>query len=269
MARIEKAIKAIDIYNEQFDYFFIEKLNKITPEQMALIPDSLQFKIQRYGSRATGEWLSFQEKMWILSVVFKLNVTIMVDDAENSINMRDFGKATKAERAKVNNSELLGDMQIKSAFVIADRDMMNSSLYMNHVCNTKIYSLIKDVIENVNHKKQQKYIKAKKDLEIILSLLTNYEATKTRIATEYKLTIPMWYALLYFSSGEKLGAHFYKKDFKYAYTSSTFSLHKDMKILYDRGLLTRRGGVKYHKYSLSAAGVNLLQRIMDNVVFNF
>lgn len=266
----KKPIKQIDLYNEQFNYYFTERLNNITPKELALLPKDLAFKIYKGGVEGSAERLSFQEMMWILSVVFTKNITIMVEDRENGVNMVDFGKANRASRGKIVNGELLEDMRIKASFVIADRELMAASLYMNHVSTSNIYSLIKTVIPNVNHSKNQKFVQARRDMNLILTMLTNYEATKRRIAMDYGLTMPMWYALLYFSTGEKLGASFYSNDaFKYAYSSNRLTMHKDMKYMEDHGYLLRRGEKLKYRYTLTSAGLNLLSRIMDNIVLKF
>lgn len=266
----KKPIKKIDIYNENFNNFFTEKLNQITPKQRSLIPNDLAFKIYKHGDKASSEHLTFQEKLWILSVAFSHSVTIMVHDKERGIGMRDFGKASQANEGKILNGELLEDMRIHSTFVMADKELMTASLYMNHVSCSNIYSLIKEIVENANHSVNKKFVKAKKDMNTILSFLTNYEATKRRIAMDYELTMPQWYALLYFSTGnDKLGVDFAKRDFKYAYASNAFTLQGDMKKLVNRGFLFRRGVKGTYKYYLTAAGVNLLNRIMDNIVLKF
>lgn len=267
MPSVKEPVKKIDIYNEQFNYFFVNKLNSITPEQKNLIPKDLLFKIFRTGNEGSAEKLSFNEKMWILSVAFKHNITIMVDDAKNGIGMRDFGKASQANKGKIKNNELLEDMRINSSFVIADKELMAASLYMNHVSTSSIYSLIKEIIPNVNHKKNQQFTKAKKEINIILSFLINYESNKKRLAMDYGITVPKWYALIYFAIGEKLGHDFYDKDFKYAYSANRWTLNRDMNELHDSGYLLRRGVKKQYKYSLTAAGVNLLNRIFDNILF--
>ncbi len=265
----KKPIKKIDIYNENFNHFFVEKLNKITPEQKALIPESLSFKIYRYGSEAGSEMLSFQEKMWILSTVFKHHVTIMVDDDERGICMKEFSKSQQALKGEIKNGPLLDSLRVHSSFIMADKELMASSLYMNHVCTTNIYSLVKELIENTSHKRDRAFVKAKKEINTILEFLSNYEATKRKIAIDYELTMPMWYALIYFSKNEKLGVDFYDGDFKYAYASNKVTMHRDMKRLQDMGYLLRRGKKLQYRYSLTGAGINLLDRIMNNIILKF
>lgn len=266
---VKKQVKQIDLYNPQFDHYFIDKLNNITPEERALLPERLSFKIYKFGIEGSSERLTFQEKMWILSVVFKQSVTIMVEDRKNGIGMREYGKARAANRGKINNGELLDEMQVHSAFVIGDRELMAASLYMDHVCCSNIFSLVKEIIKNTGHKKNQQFIKSKKDVNEILKFLTNYEAKKRRIALDYGMTMPKWYALLYFSTGEKLGADFYNRDFQYAYASNRITLHRDMKWLQENGYLMRRGEKLKYRYSVTGAGLNLLNRIMDNIILKY
>lgn len=265
----KKSIKQIDIYNENFNHFFVEKMNKITPEQSALIPKDLSFKIFRSGALANLDRLSFQEKMWILSVVFKHNITIVIDKADNALNMREFGRAADAQRGKLRNIELLETMRAHSAFVVSDKELMMSLLYMNQASCSNIYTLVKELIANANHKRNLSFVKNKKNIQTILAFLINYESNKKRIAMDYGLSMPKWYALLYFSYAENLGAEFYNNAFKYAYASSRLTLHKEMKQLQDQGYLVRRGIKRAYKYSVTSAGINLLNRIFDNIILKF
>lgn len=266
--QVEKLpIKSVDIYNENFDHFFIRKLNSMTDEQRNKLPKELSYKIFRNGFEGSAERLKFQEKMYILSVAFGHKVTIMVDDEKEGVNMREFSKAQKASIGKVKNGELLEDMRVHAGFVIADKELMAASLYMNHASCSNIYSLVKELIPNTNHKVNQKFLKAKKEINTILNFLINYEANKKLLAMNYNLTMPKWYALLYFSVGEKLALDFYDKDYKYAYSSDRRALHRAMVALSNEGFLVRRGEKKKYRYAITASGLNLLNRIFDNILF--
>lgn len=269
MEATKKPIKNVDIYNENFNNYFVEHLNRITPEQRGLIPEELNIKIFKRGNTASAERLNFQEKMYILSVVFKRKVTLKIEDLENGLTVKDYANAKKAQAGKYPNLQAAEDMRSHAAFVLADRDLMNAELYLNHLSSSNIYTLVKAIIPNTNHKIEKKYTENKAIIQRVFKFLENYESKKKRIRTDYQITMPEWYALVYFANGERLGLDFYDKDMKYAYSSNRRVLHRALQRLTEIGLLQRSGPLKSHKYKLTSRGINVLDRIFNNIILNY
>ena len=269
MRGVKKLIKAIDIYNPEFNFYFTEKLNMMTPEQRNLLPIELSNKIFKKKNVASAGALAFNEIIYILSVVFKQNITIVVQDDKHGLSTKDFKASVEAQKGNITNGELLEKMQMKSAFILSDKQLMQSLLYMNQVNCGPLFTLLKEIISNNTHKRDKNYKGAKTRIEEIFKFLLNYETHKKRIATDFRLTMPEWYALLFFSTGEQLGNDFYNKHFKYSYNSDRISLFRGLNRLYKEGYLNRRGGAKEHRYSLSGSGINLLQRILDTIILKY
>lgn len=264
-----KKVRIAEIYNENFNHFFTEKLNSITIEQKQKIPNDLAFKIYSRGNEASARKLNFNEKMWLLEVVFGLNVTITVEDPINGLETKDYNAARKAQRGSLTNGELLDVLKIKSVFVIGGKQLMESILYMSHVTTTGIYQLVKKYIPNAGHEKNMKFEDQRKAFANTLRFLKHYEANKRRIASDYGLSMPEWYALIYFAIGESFAVDFYKKDFLYSYNSSSINLHKAITRLYNNGYLLRKQIAKKHKYTVSSKGIDTLNRIFDNILLKF
>lgn len=261
-----KYIRNAEIYNENFNHFFTEKLNGMTPEQRAELPIEITNKIFRRGEVASAGFLNFNEKMYILSTVFQCSVTITVSDEANGLDIKDYTAALKVQRDTMSNGELLEKLKIKSAFVLGSKELMSSLLYMAHVENTGIYQLIKNYIPNADHEKNAKFMEGKKAFIKTLSFIKKYEANKQKISSDYGLTMPEWYALIYFSINEGLAKDFYNRDFTYAYNSNRRTLHAALISMCNHGYLVKRQFGKSHKYSASSKGLDLLNRIFNNIL---
>lgn len=267
MTYLAKKISAADLYNENFNYYFTMKLNAITADQRALLPQELSYKIFKRGTEASAGLLNMNEKMWILSLVFKQNITIIVDDPADGLDVKEGMASLKAQRGKMGNGKLLEYLQIKSAFVLGDKELMSSVLYMAHVCCSSIYQLAKKHIpNNIDHARNRKFMNDRKAFLTTLDFLKNYEATKRRISSDYGLTMPEWYALIYFATKEGFASDFYDKDFKYSYNSNRRNLHVGMKRIADLGYLQKRHINRKDKYTITAKGVDILGRIFNNIL---
>lgn len=269
MVGAKNKIKTIDIYNENFNHFFVERLNMLQPEDRRKIPNELMIKIFRRGNEASAERLNFNEKLWILTVALQHKVTITIDSPDG-ISIKEFKGAVQAQKGEIMNSQLLDAMRVNSAFILGDTELVKALMYMAHVSTSPIYKLIqKEYIANASHKKDDNYKIQKDRLQNVLKLLINYEANKKRISSDYRIDPCQWLALLYFSTGEKLGTDFYNEAMRYATNSSRPNLHKGMKRMHDDGYLDRRGGKNDYRYSLTAKGINIFNRILESIIMKF
>jgi hypothetical protein len=269
MPTTKNDIRSADIYNENFNVYFVEKLNNMSPVQRNKLPLGLAFKIFQQGTKASSARLNFNERMWILAVVFGHKITLSIDD-DGGIDGKDLKAARKAQKGQMLNGELLEQMKLKSAFVLSDRDLMRSLMYMNHVCSTPIYTLIRnEIVANTSNIVDQRFKASRDKLQSVLKLLQNYEANKRRMFLDFKLSTCEWLALLYFSTGERPASPFYDGDMLYSYNSSRANLHGAMKRLEVEGFLDRRGMNGSFKCSLSSKGINLLNDILDKIVMKF
>lgn len=261
-----KKIRSTEIYNENFNHYFTEQLNSMTPEQKLRLPNDLSFKIYTRGNEASAEKLNFNEKVWILSVVFEKEWTLTVHDKDAGLDMENFITSIKVQRGAKLNGELLEGLRVKSFFALGGKEVMASLLYMAQVSCTGIYQLVKKHIPNADHAKNKKFVDQRTEFLKVLTFIKNYEAKKNRIAENYSLTMPEWYCLVYFSINEGFAKDFYNHEFTYAYNSNRRTLHSGMLNLYKRGLLTKRQSGKSDKYTTSAKGLDLLDRIFNNIL---
>lgn len=264
-----KTLKSAELYNENLNHFFTEKLNSMTPEQRLALPYELDYKIFRNGLAGSAEKLTFNEKFWMLQCVFGCDLVITVLDLENGLSIADYGAALKAQKGKLQNGELLNRFQTKTLFVLGGKELMSSLLYLTHVYCTSIYQLVKKHVPNADHKKNKAFVKEREAYNKTFEFIINYEANKKRITMDYGFNMPEWYCLLYFASNEGWAQNFYNRDLKYAYNSNNRDMHAALQKMYKNGYLTRRKfGIK-DKYTLSAKGMEMINRIFANILLKF
>lgn len=264
----ERTIRNLDIYVPNFDDMLLEKLERATPDQIEVMPSTLRFKVFKKG-KASIDKMNFFEKLYILSVCFKQNVVIATMDEDAGISGKDFNKALQAQKGKLNNKELLENMQIPALFVQSDKELMRSWLYMNYVQCSEIYTLIKGAHPREKSKRELKYIAYQRALAGVMKTICTYEGQKKSVIIQFKISVPELYALLYFYDGEKTGKDFYTVAFRHAYTSNRGDLGGALKKLHTEGYLDRRGTLKQLKYSITSKGIELVTRVMNKLIYNY
>jgi hypothetical protein len=264
-----KSLKNAQLYNENFEHFFTEKLLTLTPEQRLSLPKELSFKLFKYGNEGSAEKLTFNEKFYMLQTVFQCDFVITVMDAENGLSIADYTDALKAQKGKMLNGELLSKLRLKSGFALGGKELMQSITYISHVCCTSIYQLVKKHVPAANHKKNQDFVTEKLAFNKTLEFLRNYEGNKKLIAMNYGLSTPEWYALVYFSTNEAFAVDFYNRDYIYSYNSNKANLFKGVQRMHQQGYLIKRKAGNKDKYTISAKGMDLLNRIFNNILLKF
>ncbi len=259
---MERKLIKYDLYNENFEAWFLDKLKAITPEQRAKLPRELLFKLFKNQEIHNGS-ISILEKMYILSIAFGQNMTISVEADEGGLDASEYRKAVDAQKAVITNKELLETPAVRASFILSNRDLSNSIMYVNQAQCTDIYRLIKMINPKDLNKKDHKFKATKEALRNVVSFLLEYEKNFQRIIMEFQLDTAQVLALLYFSTGEKLGKDFYDKDFKYTYNRRLLS--NALTALTRSSCLTKRGGTTQIKYQLTAKGIDLLDRILSKI----
>lgn len=269
MIKHKNEIRDADIYNENFNHYFVDRLNNMSPYQRNLMPKELSFKIFQRGNVASTAKLNFNERTWILSNIFEYSISIVISEIDG-IGIKDFKNAIRAQNGEIVNSELLGPLHTNAAFILSDKDLNRSLLYMNHVCTSPIYSLVKkEVVANASNKPDKKFKDAKDRLTTVSKLLINYEANKRRMAMDFNIDPCKWLALLFFSTGEKTGVEFYNDAMRYSYNSAKSNLNMALNELYKDNYLSRRGTKVDYRYTLTSKGISLFNNLMDKIVMKF
>lgn len=261
-----RGIAKYDIYNESFDAYFRDILATITPAQKENMPLDLLAKVFK-GGDANSNLLSQNEKTYILSRVFGKQVAIVIQDEDKGFGINEFQGALKAQKAKMKNIDLLNKPVVNANFIFSDKQVFESLMYLNHAYCSDIYSLIKKINPAGISKTAKEKSTVKAAIKHLADLLMSYERHKKRIVMQYDLDVPKIYALLYFSGhAGKLGMDFYQKDFKHAYSANERSLKQAVMGLWRSGHLERRGGARYIRYSLSAKGIETLDKMLRKIL---
>lgn len=264
----EKTIRNLDIYVPNFDYMLLERLDRATPEQLEIMPSTLRFKVFKKG-KASIDFMTFNEKLYILSVCFKQTIVIATLDETTGISGKDFNKVLQAQKGKLNNKELLDNMQIPAVFVQSDKELMRAWQYMNYVQCSDVYNLVKGAHPREISKRESKYLAYQRALTGLMRTICTYEGHKKDVIIQFKISVPELYALLYFYDGEKTGKDFYNIAFRHAYTSNRGDLGAALMKLYTGGYLDRRGTLKQLKYSITSKGIELVTRVMNKLIYNY
>lgn len=266
MARI-KSINSEEVYSPNFDHYVELKIENINDDQLGLLEDSVQHKILRYKSKSVG-YMSLAEKMHVLSIGFSTAVYIVVSDHLNGIDANVFEASAKAQKGKIKNYELLKKLEDNSIFVLGDKQVATSLMYMNHAQASDIYNLLK--INNPREKtnKELRFDKKKEAVNGMIDLLIKYESRKRRALEQLGLNVPKFYGLLFFYQGEKLCKDFYDKKFKYAYSKSRTELSRGQAELYRDGYLEKRGVTRELKYSITSKGIDLLMKVLSKMLYD-
>jgi len=262
---MKRAINKYDIYNENFENYFRDLMATISLEQRERLPDDLLHKIFKKGVLNTGD-LSFKEKTYILSIAFNKHTTIVIEDERNGLTEKDFKASTRAQAGRITNTEVLENPSVRSSFILSDKELFNSIMYINHLQCTDIYRLIRRINPKERNKRDKSFAETREALRGLTTLLLSYEKNKKRLVMEHGLDVPQIYALLFFAGGERLGTDFYNREFKYAYSANARLLAKTLTGMHAKGLLKRRGGRKLVKYDLSARGIAILDKVLNKTI---
>lgn len=262
-------VNKFDIFNENFEEYFMAKVKNMSSQQMNQLPSELKNKLFQGGVVRSSYKLRFAEKAYILSTVFDSQMITMFSDNMEGLGPDQWAAAIAAQKGKIKNGELVNNIPINNMFIVGNKELMSPIVYLNHIFCSDIYQLFS--IPSVREKSvaEKQHIKRAKEYRGIIDLFTHYESSKKLIAHEFKLDMPSWYALLYFGNKERLGRPFYVSDFKYAYSSNKSNLYNALKKLVDTGYMSQRGKRNELKYTLTAKGLDTLNQIIDRVILNY
>lgn len=261
-------IDKYDFYSENFENYFKSKIESITEAQKNKLPDSLKYKIFK-NKEIVCSMLSFKEKVYVLNICFDANVVIHINDPGVELGAEDFKTIEDTQRGKVTNTELLQSPKIQSGFVMGDRNLFQAMTYLNHMYTSEIYTLFRKIKVSDRSKKDKNYARGKEVVAGVTDLILKHEQYKKKIIMEFNITPQELYALLYFSTGEKFGKHFAQRDFKFAFNSTGRMLTGTIKNLTDKGYLNRRGKTSHYRYTLTAKGQDLLNKIISRIIDNY
>lgn len=263
----KKVLGNLDIYCPNFDHHLQLKLEHITPEQVAALDDTVQYKIFQYKEKVIG-YLKWTEKLHINSIAFGCPVVICSFDEEKGISPILFNETVKAQLGHIKNSKLLDDLIGNTVFIQGDRQVMESLLYMNYVETSDIYNLIRMNDPREKSKRELELNTKQNALKSVVDSFLKYERNKKKVLMQFKLNQPKLYGLLFFYEGQKLCKDFYDRAFKYSYISSRPQLSRALAEMYRAGLLSKRGTTRELKYSITSKGIDLLIKVLNKLLYD-
>lgn len=272
MEHPQKGIIRYDVYNPNLDIMLTELVQEMTEVQRINLPKDITNKLFRRGNLSIGN-LRINEKMYLLSSVFKRQVAIVVSgkpDSQEGVNPVDFTKMLKASKGKASTLEVAEELYTEGVFVIGDKDLMESIGFSRLICCTDIW---RTVIPAVRRKpklgKITKFEEHRRAFKSIVAMYGNYESNKRRITMDFGFSMPEWYAMLHFYDSEKKGTSFYADRFKLSLAASRSNMKNALTRLVRDGYLSARGGTLKRLYTLTAKGEEAMLNIFDKIVLNY
>lgn len=260
-----KRIIKYDFYNENFETYFNERVDKMNGDQRAMLPDEIKYKLIRFRGKFQNG-LTFQEKVFILNTCFGARVMLYVYDDDQHIQKEDIQSLKQAQRGEIQNKVLFQETRIQAGFIMADKNLFQTMMYLNHLYTSDIYRLFKTINLGRVQAKGKEFAKGKEIVTGICDIILKYEQRKKSLVMSYGLTPQRLYVLFYFSTGEKFGKDFCNRDFQFAYNQSARMLSGAVKYMTDTGYLLRRGDAAHYRYTLTAKGTALLNKIINRLL---
>lgn len=256
-----------ELENPNFDHYVKALFSEMTEAQRSMLPPDLSYKVGK-GSKYSTSMLTFVQKLWILSTIYNKRVSLIIED-EKGIPVNAFKKILQAQHGKIATRELVDEFRHAGAFFLGDHDLMSWFEYANMVCATPMYKLMTGYKADLKDrsKVQVRHQRIQEATYGMLKMLVHYEGNKKRMSSDYDVTMPEWYALMFFYEQESTMAKF-QETFKYAYISNTKDLYGAITKLKRKDMIGSRGTSKrYFKYYITPKGKEMVIRLMTRIVF--
>lgn len=251
----------MDIVNENFDYWFNKIYLEAGHDKLKAVPDALLRKINQKKSDPSKS-LKFYEKVYILTVCFKYRF-FHVLCTEEGVDIKTFNMVAKGAK----NAPILKVLDEEGVFVVGDAAIARSFSYAAHIQGTDIYNLIKDY-KFTKNLSERKHVTQKKAISTLVDFISNYESKIRKILGRYDLIMVDFNTLSYHYNKERAAADFYHTAYQ-SYKPNSVHLRKSVYKMVQIGYLQRRGSPKFSKYSITAIGIDLIDKIFDELITTY
>lgn len=259
----------LNLEAENFDYYFANEVDNISPAAKDSLPRDISFKIFRGGgkqdSNSTSK-LSFITKLYVLWQALNKRFFIVVEDEENGISTEDFLALRKPQKKRDSSIFMADTLKASGTFILGNKELCDTFAYLNRLSTSPAYNYISKA-KNTASKGAAEW---SKQMEYICNFIMTYERNKKTWVADHGISIPEWLVLIYLYHGnEVLGSPIYKNVYKRAYQSSPTKLRRCFSVLQAKGLMQKTGDTSGAKLSITALGKDKVNTILTKYALNF
>jgi hypothetical protein len=245
---------------QNFDFYFSNEAEKITPESKAFLPMDVAFRMRPSG---LGK-LSFFDKLFILWKCLRKHWYLVIRDDEKGIGVKEFVElSNKRNKDSIKKTETL---KSHGELVLANKELADTLTAMNNLSMGAAYNYVAKV-KNVQPTKTDKFVD---EMAYIARFMIFWEGNKRKMTNETSLNMPEILVLLYlYSAGtDVVGSVMYRETFKQTYQSSPRRIKQAFGSLQTRGYITKTGENSGATLRISALGRDTIARILIKYAAN-
>jgi coproporphyrinogen III oxidase-like Fe-S oxidoreductase len=258
-----------DLSCQNFDYYFANHLEDISPQAKDMLPKDVAFKIFRGGGKVNTlntSKLSFVAKLYILCKCLRKRWYIVVEDEHRGLSPQEFLNLREQLKKRVYTEDATNKLVTTGEFVYGSKELMDTLGYLNTLSTSKAYTFLaknKNPVVNKSHEWSKK-------MQYIVKFILTYEANKKTWVSQYKIEIPEWYVLISLYEGQEVkSSPIHQVTFRRAYQSSPTKIRKCFAVLQSKGLISKTGDRNGTKLRITALGVDLVNTILEKYALNF
>lgn len=257
-----------DLECENFDLFFVNELDKISPIAKAELPRDVSFKLFRGGgklnTKSTSK-LGFIAKLYILWKCLNKRWWLVIEDEEKGMTPGQFMELRKAYRKRDYSTDQGNVLKSSGGLVLANKELSECFSYLNRLSTSPAYNYLMGGKNKVNNHTED----WAKKMRYIVNVFAYYESQKKSWVAGMGVSIPEWLVLIYlYPKGEVVGSPIHKEFYKRAYQSSPTKLKRCFGVLQQKGLILKTGTSSASRLSITALGIDTVNTILTKYALN-
>jgi hypothetical protein len=222
----------------------------------------ISFKLFRGGGKVNAtntSKLNIIYKIYILWKCLRKRWWLIFEDEENGMSTEEFIKLKEYEKKRDYSTERATSLISSGTFVLASKELATNFSYLNYLSNSAAYNF---VVKNKNNP-TNKADEWNKRMKYLAKVFRWYESNKKVWVSEYGISIPEWYVLLYLYDGnEVLGSPIHKEFYRRTYQSSPTKIKRCFGVLQSKKLIEKTGEARGAKLRITGLGIDTVNRIL-------
>jgi len=258
-----------DVSSQNFDFYFANEIEKITPQAKEALPKDISFKLFRGAGKfkpTSMSKLGFLGKLFILWKALGKRWWIVVEDEEKGISINQFEELSKKKNKQQKGIEQSNKLVSSGEFILANKELSDALAYLNQLSVSPAYNYISKV-KNMPLNKADKW---NTEMKYITRFLCFWEGNKKRWSLQNHVSIPEFLVLMYTYSQDKplVGSIMYKEIFFQAFQSSPGKIKTAFGTLQSKGYLLKTGFSSGAMLEITPLGKSVVNEILTKYAVN-